>query len=152
MKYALVQGNRICQFASTADGCFPVAPDLQWIQVADGTTTNDTYVNGAVVTYVAPVVSTVPMEISDRQFFQQLAIMNVITQADALAAVKTGTLPAPLQALINGLPADEQFGATMILSGATTYYRNNPLTIAFGTAYGWTSAQIDAFFTAAALL
>ncbi len=40
----------------------------------------------------------------------------------------------------------------MIISGATTYNRTDPLTIGIGTAYGWTSDQIDAFFTAAAVL
>jgi hypothetical protein len=45
-----------------------------------------------------------------------------------------------------------KFGAKMIVSGATTYYRTDPLTIQIGNAYGWTAAQIDAFFTAASAL
>jgi hypothetical protein len=40
----------------------------------------------------------------------------------------------------------------MIISGSTVFERNNPLTIAIGTAYGMMAAQIDAFFTAAAVL
>ena len=94
----------------------------------------------------------VPQSISDRQFFQQLAVQGVITQVEALSAVKTGTIPAALQTLINGLPPDQQFGANMIVSGATTFERNNPLTIAIGTAYGWSSDQINALFRAAAAL
>jgi hypothetical protein len=97
-----------------------------------------------------PIV--VPQQISDRQFFQQLAMQGIIGQADALAAVKTGAIPADLQALINQLPADQQFGATMLISGATVFERNHPLTIGIGTAYGWSSAQIDALFIAAAAL
>jgi hypothetical protein len=52
MKLALIQGTRICEIA---DASFPVHADLQWVDVADDTTTQDTYQNGAVVKYAAPV-------------------------------------------------------------------------------------------------
>ena len=94
----------------------------------------------------------VPQQISDRQFFQQLAISGTITQADALAAVKTGTIPVALQALINELPADQQFSAEMIISGSTIFHRDSSLTVTLGTSYGWNSRQIDAFFKAASAL
>lgn len=45
MKQALIQGTRICEFNTP----FPVHADLKWVEVADDTTTNDTYVDGAVV-------------------------------------------------------------------------------------------------------
>jgi len=54
MKKALIQGTRICEFGTP----FPVHKDLLWVDVADDTTTQDTYVDGAVVKYVAPVPST----------------------------------------------------------------------------------------------
>jgi len=54
MKRALIQGTRICE---VADVSFPVASDLQWIDVADDTTTADTYVDGAVVKYAPPVLT-----------------------------------------------------------------------------------------------
>lgn len=94
----------------------------------------------------------VPAEISDRQFFQQLAVQRVITQDEALAAVKTGDIPAALQRVIDGLPPGQQFEATMIVSGATTFQREHPLTVAIGSACHWTSDQIDALFQAAAEL
>lgn len=100
--------------------------------------------------YVAPPAP-VPQTISDRQFFQQLAVDGIITQAQALAS-NAAVIPEPLMTIINALPADQQFAAQMIVSGATVFERTNPLTIQIGAAYGWTSAQIDAFFTAAALL
>ena len=50
-KKALIQGTRICEFADTP---FEVHPDLKWVDVADNTTTQDTYSNGEVVTYVEP--------------------------------------------------------------------------------------------------
>jgi hypothetical protein len=40
----------------------------------------------------------------------------------------------------------------MILSGATVFERNHPMTIAIGEAYGWTSEQVDGFFRTAAAL
>jgi len=101
--------------------------------------------------YVTPPAP-IPQTISDRQFFQQLAIQGVITQDEALAAVQTGTVPAALAALVAKLPADQQFAANMMLSGATSFERTHPLTIAIGTAYGFTDAQMDALWTAAAAL
>ncbi|PAY07193.1 hypothetical protein CK489_15445 [Bradyrhizobium sp. UFLA03-84] len=89
-------------------------------------------------------------DISLRQFYQQLAVQGVITQDDALSAVRTGALPSALQTIVNGLPQAQQFPATMMLSGASTFQRSNSMTAAIGAAYGWTSEQIDAFFVAAA--
>jgi hypothetical protein len=54
MKYALIHGARICQFVADAEACFPVAPELQWVEVADTATEADRYQDGQVVTYVAP--------------------------------------------------------------------------------------------------
>ena len=51
---ALVQGTRICE---VADASFPVAPGLQWVDVPDDTTSQDTYVDGAVVKYAAPALT-----------------------------------------------------------------------------------------------
>ena len=54
MKKALVQGTRICEFGTP----FPVHKDLIWVDVADDTTERDTYVDGAVVKYAAPALTT----------------------------------------------------------------------------------------------
>jgi len=53
-KKALIQNTRICEFADTP---FEVHEDLKWVDVADDTTTQDTYVDGSVVKYVAPTLS-----------------------------------------------------------------------------------------------
>ncbi len=98
------------------------------------------------------VVEPVPETISDRQFFQQLAIAGVITKAEALAAVKTGDIPAALEKFIAPLPDDQKFNAEMLLSGATIFARAHPLTEAIGAAQGMTPAQVDDFFRAAAAL
>lgn len=94
----------------------------------------------------------VPSEISDRQFFQQLAIEGIITQDEALAAVQTGTIPAVLQKIVDQMADDQKFGAKMILSGATIFQFNHPMTIGIAMAYGWDEARRGAFFTAAGAL
>lgn len=101
---------------------------------------------------ILPTPVPVPAAISDRQFFQQLAVQGVITQNEALAAVKTGDTPPALQQVIDGLPPGQQFEATMIISGATTFQRNHPLTVAIGVACHWSIDQIDDLFRTAAEL
>lgn len=96
--------------------------------------------------------TTVPASISDRQFFQQLAVDGIITRAEALAAVKTGDVPAALAGIVDALPEADRFGAEMLLSGATVFERTHPLSIAIGKARGMTPSDIDAFFRAAAAL
>ncbi|MDI7864285.1 hypothetical protein MRS76_20305 [Rhizobiaceae bacterium n13] len=94
----------------------------------------------------------IPEIISDRQFFQELAIRQVITEDEALAAVATGTIPAAMLALIASLPTSEQFSAKMLIAGATTFYRAHPVASLIGDLYGWDSVQIDGLWRDAALL
>ncbi|MBB4396677.1 hypothetical protein [Bradyrhizobium sp. ERR14] len=94
--------------------------------------------------YVAPPASA-QQSISDRQFFQQLAVQGIITQDRALAS-NAAVIPPPLLAIIDSMPTDQQFAAKMLISGATVFERSHPMTIAIGTAYGWSSEQIDQFF------
>ena len=100
-----------------------------------------------------PLTPLVPEVISDRQFFQQLAIQGVIQQSDALAAVRTGVIPTLLQTFINSLPSgDQQFQAEMFLGGATQFMRHHPMTLVLAQGMGWTDAQLDALWTAASAL
>ena len=95
----------------------------------------------------------VPDTISDRQFFQQASILGVISQAEALAAVQTGTIPPVLQSIVDGIQnSSEKFAATMLLAGATVFERNHPFTNAVGNALDWSSEQIDQFFIDASKL
>jgi hypothetical protein len=93
----------------------------------------------------------VPQSISDRQFFQQLAIDGIISEADALAS-NAAVIPPPLLTIIEAMPAEQQFAAKMIVSGATVFERNHPMTLAIAAARGMTSGQVDDFFRAAAAL
>lgn len=94
-----------------------------------------------------------PGTISDRQFFQGLALQSFITEAEALEAVKTGVLPAALETIVAGIadPA-AQFAARMILSGATMFERDHPMVATIGAAQGMTDAQIDDFWKFCATL
>ena len=93
-----------------------------------------------------------PSSISSRQFFHQLAVMGKITNDEAMAFVTTGTIPASMLTLINGLPVNQQFAAKMMIIGDAYFNRNNPLVAQLGAAYGMTPSDIDALWTAAAKL
>ncbi|MDQ0422284.1 hypothetical protein J2045_003332 [Peteryoungia aggregata LMG 23059] len=85
----------------------------------------------------------VPQEISDRQFFQELANMDLITEEEAEDAVASGTVPAAMLALVDQLPEGQRFGARMLLKGATTFERAHPITATIGQIFGIDSAAID---------
>ncbi|KQT58158.1 hypothetical protein ASG52_22150 [Methylobacterium sp. Leaf456] len=116
------------------DGSSPYAPpDGQRIEPDDGTPLRG-----------APVPSTVLPAISDRQFAQALADLGVIARAEALAFVKRGEVPTALQAAIDAIPdPDDRFAAEMQVSGATTFERAHPSTLALAHALGWSDAQMD---------
>jgi len=97
-------------------------------------------------------VTPVPQIISDRQFFQALAANGMISEAEALAAVQTGAIPAAMEGLIAAMPSEDQFGARMLLSGATEFRRDHPLVSAYGAANNMTSQQIDQLWQFAASL
>lgn len=95
----------------------------------------------------------VPFVISDRQFAQGLANRGIIAKAEALAFVQTGTIPAALQAIVDAIAdEDERFAAELLISGATSFQRQHPLTDAIGAAYGWNAEAIDAFWRECAAL
>ncbi len=86
----------------------------------------------------------VPEAISRRQFYQVIAVREMITKAEALAAITTGTLPAALDAMVS-LIADEdiEWQARMLLSGATEFRRSNGFVEFFGAMQGLDSGAMD---------
>jgi len=102
--------------------------------------------------YMDEPAESIPDSISDRQFFQQANISGFITQTEALAAVKTGEIPNTMYTIVQSLPANTQFDAEMLLSGATIFYRNHPLVEIFGDYFGMTSENVDSFFVSAGKL
>ena len=90
--------------------------------------------------------------VSDRQFFQALAMGGKITEAEAEAAVATGTIPSDMAALVDQLPPDQQFTARMLLKGATTFRSDHPLSDMLADLYGLSGEQkLDLFRVAAEL-
>lgn len=94
----------------------------------------------------------VPASVSDRQFFQQAALMGFITQEEALAAVSTGAIPATFSEVIGKMFDDNQFAAKMMVSGATVFERNHPLTLVFGELMGLNKDELDDLFIGASKL
>jgi hypothetical protein len=89
----------------------------------------------------------VPEVISDRQFFQQLALDNFITHQEALDAVQTGAIPSVMEGFVNSIQDPvTQFNVRMVLSGATEFQRNHPLVDAISGYIGFDSDWIDQFF------
>ena len=102
------------------------------------------------VDYVDPNVLA---DISDRQCFQQLAVLGKVSTDEALAAVTVGALPKVVTDGIAQLPAEMQFPARMLLCGATSFHRAHPMVPVFFGFVGITApADIDGFWRAAALL
>ncbi len=109
--------------------------------------------NGTAIVEPEPEPEPIPDEISRRQFFQHLAVMGIITKADALAAMQGGVIPTPIQAIINHLPSDDdKFNAQMFIVGAATFHRTHPLAETVREALSWTVEQKDDFWRQAAML
>lgn len=85
----------------------------------------------------------VPNEISKRQFYQQLAIEGLITEAEALSVIQSGVLPAAMESFISQLPTDMQFSTRMLLAGAQTFERGHAMSQAFEAHMNFTEAQVD---------
>lgn len=95
----------------------------------------------------------VPQAISDRQFFQQLAVQGLISRQEALDAVRMGYVPPALDSIIKAIAnPDARFEAEMLVSGATEFRRDHPVTRQIGAAIGWSEAEVDEFFIDAAAL
>jgi hypothetical protein len=90
-------------------------------------------------------------DISDRQFFHVLARKGMITQQEALDAVKTGAIPAVFEQFMGHFGASE-FDVRMLLSGAVTFERNHSLTNAFGSFLGLSPIDLDNLFREASAL
>ena len=62
-KSALIHNERICDILPDGSATFPVHEDLVWVTVPDDTTTEDTYVNSAVVKRPAATTSEIWAEV-----------------------------------------------------------------------------------------
>lgn len=91
--------------------------------------------------------------ISDKQFYTKAAIRGMISQDDAVKAVQSGFIPAPMQAFIDALQdAETRFAATMLFGGETTLYWQHPLIQSFLMGQGMDADAMKQFFREAAVL
>lgn len=89
----------------------------------------------------------VPVSISRREFYQGLAAAEKITKDEALAAIKTGTIPGALQVMIDSMTdEDAAFKAECLLAGASDFERDNPLVMIFAIKEGMTEKEVDDFW------
>jgi hypothetical protein len=98
----------------------------------------------------SPPIAPVP-DISDRQFFHCLAKKGLISQEEALNAVKHGDIPAAFEQYMSHFGGAE-FDARMLMAGAVTFERNHQLVNAFGSFLGLSQIDLDNLFRDAALL
>lgn len=149
IRYAIIE-NGVVMNVSIADDEWKAPEDI--IAVASETAEKGQLYQDGEFTDPPPAPLPVPEVISDRQFFHALAVLGMITEAEALAAVKTGDPPAAMDAFLSALPDDQEFGARMLLEGATTFQRSHPLTLAFAAGMNMTDEQTDDLWRLAASL
>jgi hypothetical protein len=94
----------------------------------------------------------VPTVISRRQLLIALANAKLITEAEALAAAKTGEVPAAIDAVFAALPKEQALAAQITWATMTVVERDHPLIQAVINAKLATVEQVDALFQAAAEL
>jgi len=94
----------------------------------------------------------VPAAISRRQLLIALAQAKLITEAEALAAARTGEVPAVISKVFAALPKDQALAAQITWATMTVVERDHPLIQAVIHAKIATPEQIDALFREAATL
>lgn len=86
------------------------------------------------------------MRLSFAQLLIGLVAEGWITQAEGTAWLVARTPPGPVTALINQLPADQQFPALVRAVAPSEVLRLDPLVVGLGSYTGKTPEQIDSFF------
>jgi hypothetical protein len=94
----------------------------------------------------------VPEVISRRQLLIALTAAGLITEAEALAAAKTGEVPAAIDAFFSTLPPAQQTAARITWATMTQVERHHPLVQGVIDANIATAEQVDALFRVAANL
>ena len=93
-----------------------------------------------------------PVVITNRQLFAALALTGFITEAEALAAGRTGAVPQMIDGVFAGLPDREVFLARLTWATMREVSRDHRLINTMVAANLATAAQVDAIFTLGASL
>src|SRR5262245_35699982 len=102
--------NFIYELQAAGLAALPIAWDAEGtIHGREALTAAQNRALDAVLAAHDPNKTLLPHSISRRQFFQAAAARGMITQAEALDAVRHGEIPALMQQGIDTLPPDEKF-------------------------------------------
>jgi hypothetical protein len=99
-----------------------------------------------------PAPRLAPIVLTNRQLFAALAITGFITEAEALAAGRTGTVPQAVDAVFAELPPQDAFLARLTWATMREVPRDHQLISAMIAANLATSEQVDGIFTLGASL
>jgi hypothetical protein len=99
-----------------------------------------------------PPVPALQASITSTQLFLVLPAAGLATEAEAIAAAQTGAVPAAIDAVFAGLPAEQAFAARIRFARMTSIAREDPLVAALAAARSLTTAELDALFATAAAL
>ncbi len=94
-----------------------------------------------------PPAAPAPIILTNRQLFAALALTGFITEAEALAAGRTGAVPAAVDAVFGVLPEQDAFLARLTWATMREVTRDHPLITAMIAANLATAEQVDAIFT-----
>lgn len=95
----------------------------------------------------------IPDVVNRRQFFQQLALSEVITKQEAINAIANGKLPQAVESVIDQIEdEDDKFNAQMILIGGSEFERLHPLTDKIKAMVNWSDEDRDNFWLSASKL
>lgn len=94
-----------------------------------------------------PATSPAPIILTNRQLFIALALTGFISEAEALAAARMGTVPASIDAVFAELPSQDAFAARVTWATMREVARDHPLITAMIDANLATGEQVDAIFT-----
>jgi hypothetical protein len=111
-----------------------------------------TYIAGVYTPPPPPPLNPPPSvgQITSRQFWTQLAVDGLISENEAVDALR-GDIPNAIKQYINGLPANQRFVARMFFE-ATTFERDKRAISDTKACFSLTQAAIDLFFQHAAAL
>ncbi|MGS1093119.1 hypothetical protein ACVCNR_00860 [Aquamicrobium terrae] len=152
-RYAVIDGTTVENIIEAEEG-FEL-PRKLLVLAAEGADIGGTYEDGVFTPPPPPPTQPAPVPdlISRRQFYQGLAVAEKISTADALAAIKTGTVPTALQAMLDAMTdPGEQFAVDMLLSGAGEFSRSHPLVMVFAIAQSMSEQDVDDFWRLCAAL
>ncbi|CCD94687.1 hypothetical protein BRAO375_3660081 [Bradyrhizobium sp. ORS 375] len=97
-------------------------------------------------TLPAPIVP-----ISRRQMLLELMSSGIITSDEAVAAAKSGAVPALIQESFDALPIEKQPEAAITWATMSQCERTNSLILGMAAMLGLTDAEVDGMFRSALL-